>query len=109
MPIFVKGTSVFRVLTEEGENNEIIVKISSADLQQERTVHDADRGMGPEYLTTFSATLDSETGEEEVEWFVYEYPEGVLNHIERPTSATYELIEDFEFEGGHFPDDTSDE
>lgn len=61
------------------------------DFDVETDVHDPDRSMGPEFVHIFTGYADGN----EVEWHVYEYPVGDVNHVEY--KGDYELVEVPEF------------
>lgn len=70
------------------------------EVEWETEVHDPDRSMGPEYVHIGTADI----GGEEVQWLVYEYPEGELNMVDHQTNGL-NLVKDFqisiEYESEH--------
>ena len=57
------------------------------DFDVETDVHDPDRSMGPEFVHIFTGYADGH----EVEWHVYEFPEGAVNHVEY--QGAYDVVE----------------
>ncbi|WP_313737527.1 hypothetical protein [Sphingobium yanoikuyae] len=81
MALKVSGRLV--VVRQDDDDNEVRIEVSAESFEiDEPEVHDADRQMGSEIVYRVSATHD-ELGE--VVWNVYEYPSGVMNHVEAPS------------------------
>jgi hypothetical protein len=79
----LKVTGRLVVVREDEDDNEVRIEVSADSIEiDEPEVHDADRGMGSEIVYRASASHD-ELGE--VTWHVYEYPAGVMNHVESPS------------------------
>lgn len=66
-----------------------VIEVSDFDIETE--VHDASRSMGPEFVHIVTGYADGN----EVEWHVYEYPAGDVNHVDY--QGNYELVESPEF------------
>lgn len=79
----LKVTGRLVVVREDDEDNEVRIEVPANSFEiDEPEVHDADREMGSEIVYRVSAIHD-ELGE--VVWHVYEYPTGVMNHVETPS------------------------
>ena len=90
MDLDVIGKAVFRTLDEE-TGDEVEIELSADDVEIETETHDPDREMGPELVHVVRAHV----GATEVEWKVYEYPEGEINLVDSPSHS--EMIRNFTF------------
>lgn len=95
MGIDIKGTfEAVYTDPDTQEESQVVIRPNEVEISSE--VHDASRGMGAEYVHTVTADA---LGHELV-WAVYEYPEGSVNHVERPSLPdNFDLISNFEFVG----------
>ena len=100
--VTLNGKAIFEieVENEDGEIEYEEISILPQEVEWETEVHDPDRSMGPEYVHIGTADI----GGEEVQWLVYEYPEGVLNMVDHQTNGL-NLVKDFqisiEYESEH--------
>lgn len=90
MDLVVSGKAVFRIIDDETQE-EVEIELSADDVEIETCIHDADRQMGAEFVHLVCGHV----GGIEVEWQIYEYPEGEINHIESPERP--ECVRDFKF------------
>ena len=90
--VSLSGTAICEVEieNEEGDIEYEEIMISPDDVEWDTEVHDPDRQMGTEYVHIGTAYVNGE----EVQWLVYEYPEGILNYIDRQTNGL-NLSKDF--------------
>ena len=84
MELLVKGQAI---LSYEDENGNAQVTLNVSDIDINTQVHDANRQMGAEYVHILTA----EAAGHELEWSIYEYPEGCINHIESPSNIIDKL------------------
>lgn len=80
MTVTVSGRLVVAYSGEDDADIEIEVPAGNIEIGDPE-LHDGDRGMGPELVYTATAE-DEQLGD--LTWRIYEYPAGVLNHVEPP-------------------------
>ncbi|HCQ9868985.1 hypothetical protein [Acinetobacter baumannii] len=85
-----KATFEVEIENEDGNIEYEEISISPNEVEWDIEVHDADRQMGTEYVHIGTADVRGE----EVQWLVYEYPEGILNYIDHQTNGL-NLLNDF--------------
>ena len=90
--VSLSGTAIFEVEieNEEGDIEYEEIMISPDDVEWDTEVHDPDRQMGTEYVHIGTAYVNGE----EVQWLVYEYPEGILGGVLKSMLTLNEAIID---------------
>ena len=81
--------AVIEVDVEDGVQR---FEVSAEQLEVDTVVHDPDRQMGAEYCHILTADVDGL----ELQWLVYEYPEGTINHVDSPSNV--QILKDFSFD-----------
>lgn len=96
------GVAQLLLTNAADDEKEHLVFITNDDLQWESYVED-ERGMGAEICHTATYYSDDVT----LEWSVYEYPQGTVNHVSEPeiTRGEAEVVQDFMTEDFSIVDD----
>jgi len=89
--IYCSGVAQLLLSGAEDDEQEHLVSITNAELEWESYAEE--RGMGTEICRTATYYSDDVT----VEWSVYEYPPGTVNHVSEPeiTRGEAEVVRDF--------------
>lgn len=80
MSVSVSGQLVLEC-TDENEKAVTITVPAQDIFIDDPEVQDSDRGMGVEYVYRAEAAIPNHR---DVEWLIYEYPEGCLNMVDGP-------------------------